>query len=556
MLDRLKRIFEAIDQKTLVISFGLAIVFYLWEIFLIGVPHLEWLKYSSSRYNTKYFVFLFSIYIGFFFLTVLYFYVTLISSKTIKFISLGLFAFIVLGEYGYFNALNRFSNPMDLEIAFIGTDLAIKKDAILSYLNWKSIFPIAVLGLAAIYFKSEKANPKFYFFPLLLLLNIISITFVSSLLEKPKKFINDVPQLNAISSFFDTTVKSVSYFTETYGLKREELPKRTENAKPQKNIIFITDESLRASNLSLYGYERDTTPYLKELFEQGKLKKFNSCVSGTTCSVSSGNLMFTGMTIDELPDTDFNAFKRPTIEQYAKEMGYTTYFFDGQMTTYWRGTSDDRKNTDHWKSLMEFSSEAKTPAEIDFEMARQTAQIINSSNGNFIWIWKRGVHFPFFDDFPESESIWKPTTNSVRLDSVSRETLINTYDNGIKYNVDNFFKILVPEVLKNPNNIIVYTSDHGQNLLESGQLVTHCSTSKNESIVPLFLIGGNEVKINPDYKASHANIFPTLLDLMNVPKEMRKYNYADSLLDLNAKSPEHRYYWGMELTSGEKHPFD
>jgi glucan phosphoethanolaminetransferase (alkaline phosphatase superfamily) len=226
------------------------------------------------------------------------------------------------------------------------------------------------------------------------------------------------------------------------------------------------------------------------------------------------------------------------------------------MTTYWRGTSDDRRNTDHWKSLMELSSEAKNPADIDFEIARQTAQIISSSSGNFIWIWKRGVHFPFFDDFPENEAQWKPTTDSVRLDSVSREALVNTYDNGIKYNVDNFFKILVPEILKNPNNIIIYTSDHGQNLLESGQIVTHCGNSKNESNVPLFIIGGNDLKINPDYKASHINLFPTLLDLMEVPSEMRKYNYADSLLNLDAKSPERRFYWGMELTSGEKYPFD
>ncbi len=555
-LTKLKSVAERIDKKILIASFLLTVLWYVWENFVIGVPHLSWVQYTFERYNLKYFIFLLGVYFLLFLSSVFYFYVTAKASNPVKILSFTFFALALIGEYGYWYALHRFMNPMDLEIALVATDIAIKRDAILSYLSWKSLFPVIAFALFVFYFKGDKRF-RIHHYLLIVVIFFGTIFGTSFLLEKPKLFINDVPQLNGFYSFMQVLIKAPNYFYQSSSLKREDLPKINEGqTRPQKNIIFVVDESIRANNLSLYGYQRDTTPYLNELHQGGKLKKFNSCVSGATCSVSSGNLMFSGLTIDELPDTDFNVLSRPTLEQFAKSAGYQTYFFDGQMTTYWRGSSDDRKNTDHWKSLMEFSTEVKNEYEVDAEIARQVVKIINSSGGNFVWIWKRGVHAPYFDDFPKSETTWQPVSESVRLNTITREELVNTYDNGIKYNLDGFFKILVPEVLKNPNNIIVYTSDHGQNLQESGLYVSHCSNSKNEANVPLFLISAVGIKINSDYKATHANIFPTLLDLLEIPSANRKYKYADSLLDVNAQSPAERFYWGMDITSGTKIKFD
>ncbi len=549
---------KIINWKCFWISLIITTAFYFWEIFIIKVPHVEWLQHAFERYNLKYFIVLLFTYLFFYFLTFLYFYTTFISSTKVKVFSLIFFAVIILGQYGYVNALNRFVNPVDLEIAFLGTDLTVKRDAIIAYLSWKSLVPILVFGCVA--FTRNKKETKispFLFFGVLLL-NLIIIIGATLVFNKPKLFIKDIPRLNAINAFFYTTYKATVYFVTSYGIKRENLAGLREPVfKPKKNIIFIIDESLRARNMSLYGYERETTPYLKQLYKENNLKKIKSAIAGTTCSVSSGNLLFTGMSIDELPDTEFNVFKRPTIEQYAKKVGYKTYFLDGQMNSYWRGTSDDIKYTDYWKSNKDFGKKVKNQYNIDFEIAKQTVEIIKSSKGNFIWIWKRGVHFPYHDDFPNNQAFWKPISNSVRLDSITKNQLLNTYDNAIKYNVDKFLEILAPEVLADSNNVLIYSSDHGQNLLEGQSIVTHCSSSKNEVDVPLFMItSDNSLNLNSNYKATHANIFPTLLDLMNVPKYIRKYKYADSLLDVNAKHPETRFYWGMDLTSGEKHQYD
>jgi lipid A ethanolaminephosphotransferase len=70
---------------------------------------------------------------------------------------------------------------------------------------------------------------------------------------------------------------------------------------------------------------------------------------------------------------------------------------------------------------------------------------------------------------------------------------------------------------------MIYTSDHGQSLLEGGYAGTHCTVGPNiavgEALVPLFAITGDAAlrteltaaSRRMHNKASHFDIFPTLL---------------------------------------------
>jgi len=48
--------------------------------------------------------------------------------------------------------------------------------------------------------------------------------------------------------------------------------------------------------------------------------------------------------------------------------------------------------------------------------------------------------------------------------------------------------------------------------------------------------------VDTGFKASHANMFTTLLDLMNYPEELRKYPYAISLFKAKAADSRPRYF--------------
>ena len=93
------------------------------------------------------------------------------------------------------------------------------------------------------------------------------------------------------------------------------------------------------------------------------------------------------------------------------------------------------------------------------------------------------------------------------------------------WNVGEFFSRLFAQADLS-NTVLIYTSDHGQDLHERGNpgLNTHCGGDpvEEEGLVPLVVIQGSDLQTldwsaqltaNKD-RSSHYNIFPTMLQLM------------------------------------------
>jgi glucan phosphoethanolaminetransferase (alkaline phosphatase superfamily) len=93
-----------------------------------------------------------------------------------------------------------------------------------------------------------------------------------------------------------------------------------------------------------------------------------------------------------------------------------------------------------------------------------------------------------------------------------------------------------------PNNtVIVYTGDHGESFFENGK-AGHGGETTGEAEVPLFILGMSDARIDVGFKASHHNIFATLLDLMNYPEELRRSEYSKSLLKAKAADSSSRFF--------------
>jgi glucan phosphoethanolaminetransferase (alkaline phosphatase superfamily) len=142
--------------------------------------------------------------------------------------------------------------------------------------------------------------------------------------------------------------------------------------------------------------------------------------------------------------------------------------------------------------------------------------------------------------------------------AAGRERLVNTYDNGIRHQVDDFFRMLVSGATRH-NYVVLYTSDHGQTLAEHGQAYTHMKPDEAIVDVPGFLVSGRGygrrgllAGIAPGIRVSHLNYFATLLDLMGVPSSMRVRPYEKSVFALTAGDNRVRQYMSGSLHgSGE-----
>ena len=119
------------------------------------------------------------------------------------------------------------------------------------------------------------------------------------------------------------------------------------------------------------------------------------------------------------------------------------------------------------------------------------------------------------------------------MDSEHKEQQINTYMNSLYFNTDLYLKKLM-ETTNLSDSIIFYTSDHGQNILETENLTRpHCNSEtvvKNEVSVPLIVFQENAKKLfETDKKLFYSQIqlFPTTLSL---------FGYDQKIVDKHGKT--------------------
>lgn len=95
------------------------------------------------------------------------------------------------------------------------------------------------------------------------------------------------------------------------------------DAQQKKNIIIIVPDALRKDHMSVYGYGRDTTPWLRGMAKTGKAilfgNTFSTCAE-TTCAHAS---MLGSRHIRSFPDKIF------TLQEVLKRNGYRTQMIIG-----------------------------------------------------------------------------------------------------------------------------------------------------------------------------------------------------------------------------------
>ncbi len=307
------------------------------------------------------------------------------------------------------------------------------------------------------------------------------------------------------------------------------LPRHGE--KQVRHIVLLLDESIRGDFIDL-NLRRDTTPYLLSLVP--RLANFGIAASGANCSAHSNAILRFGAQRHRLPD---NLFDGPTVWQFAQAAGFRTVFVDAQQT------GGGLQNFMHAGELawidefIQFDGVEKQWR--DMKVADTLKGLLARDTPSLIYINKVGVHFPYGQTYPPDAALFLPQLGPREAAGESRERLINSYKNGVRWAVDAFFRRLF-EDLDLSDSVIVYSSDHGQHLMESAFPGTHCRTESPhaaEGIVPL-VVFTDEPRLRTQFhaaaelnhnQASHFNIFPTLLQLLGFETAAVRRTYGPGL---------------------------
>lgn len=317
-----------------------------------------------------------------------------------------------------------------------------------------------------------------------------------------------------------------------------------------KNIIWIIDESVTGSYLSINGYDKDTTPYLSSLLKTTDIiSNYGIVNSVSNCSSQSNLFLRLGMNPRLNLNFEHSRLNLPTIYQYAKRAGYETWLYDAQAS---KDTLQNHLSVYDVKAIDHFHTLDRTvlPRKRDAVFVDDLSNVLrdNELDKKFIVLIKFGAHFPYLLSYDNTNTFFKPvmevTYGGMTLEN--KEKLINTYLNSIRNNTDLYIKNLLSKIDLS-NTIVFYTSDHGQNILETEGKTTHCNGTdivKNEVTVPLLVLHKNSNKlfpVDPEKNYSHIQMFSTTLSLMGYDDEIVD-KYGVTLWDGLLKTDKRKFF--------------
>jgi len=486
------------------------------------------------------------------------FYLILLLPRILRTAALLLCVFIVIVQFSYWLTLSQFMTATDLFLGMsVGGDH--RAEAVSSFFRPLVLLYALpyVLVLSALILPPPVSDfRKSLALSLLPALYLLASNYALFLHVPERNF-----HLNPLTSLLRSTLHCEFENLRKYHGPRDDLPTFHTSQRPLDSIIYVIDESVRGSNLSLNGYPRATTPFLQSLETRGLLKNLGICVAASSFSYISNAYLITGH--NAFPDDDFRIAKNPTLFDYAKKMGYETIYIDidnGYLSQLVKAAGDGPVRSLDWGMTDQSFKDRHVDLETtkDLGVARFLSSLLNERGGYFVLVNKKGLHFHYRNRYPDNRvsTIWKPvmeTSEPVDPSARGREKLVNTYDNGIRFQVDEFFRVFVSETA-NQNYVVLYTSDHGQTLAEHGQVYTHMKPDKVIVDVPDILVSGERYSkkgllagISPGIRVSHLNNFATLLDLMGVPMSLRVRPYDQSIFSLTAEDNRVRTYMSGSL---------
>nr|WP_298143205.1 phosphoethanolamine--lipid A transferase [uncultured Pseudomonas sp.] len=225
--------------------------------------------------------------------------------------------------------------------------------------------------------------------------------------------------------------------------------------------VLVVGESARAENFGLDGYKRDTTPELQR--EEGVVSftAMQSCGTETAVSVPC---MFSNLTRAKYSDSQ--AKSQENLLDVLKRAGYDVIWRDNQ------AGCKETCNRVAFQSL----TKSKDPVlcgdgECHDEILLQDLQglIDHLQRDTVLVLHQMGSHGPaYFKRYPAAFEHFTPVCASNELSDCSRESIINGYDNTIRY-TDHVLASLIDTLRANQGKVdtaMLYLSDHGESLGE------------------------------------------------------------------------------------------
>lgn len=301
---------------------------------------------------------------------------------------------------------------------------------------------------------------------------------------------------------------------------------RAPGAKPRL-LVIVVGETARAMNWGLNGYARDTTPELRKL-DVINFRDVTACGSATEVSLPC---MFSPYGRHDYDQDRIRSHQ--SLLHVLEHAGIRTVWRDNQ--TGCKGVCDglafqslENSRAPQWCANERCLDEVLLDG-LDEEIAPGPGDRV-------VVLHQLGNHGPsYYLRYPPQFKRFAPTCESADLGRCDRQSIVNTYDNALLY-TDHFLARVIEYLQRHDayDTALVYVSDHGESLGEKGLYlhgVPYAIAPREQVKVPMVMWFSPGFAVDArldvaclrreaDAPASHDNLFPSVLGLMDVRTEV------------------------------------
>ena len=343
------------------------------------------------------------------------------------------------------------------------------------------------------------------------------------------------------------------------------------------NIVLVVDESVVSDVFDQQSSVR-IEPDLGAL--QPLRYDFSPAASGSNCSADSNRILMVGPRQDHLK-ADLNVY--PSIWEYAKRAGYRTVYIDEQ-----NGMDVGAEHVmEGERDLIDQVIVAGTEpvADRDGQAGAKIDELLRNGDRHFIYVNKVGAHFPRDSKYPGRVNTYRPTLGVPGnpllahkagqphglFESISEspggEAFKNSYRNAVEWNLNSFFAAL-QDISRADRSVVIYTSDHGQNVFrENGHTNTHCSSAegaaRSEGRVPVTIFTAAQrwtavlraASSRNAGRVSHFNLYSSVIQFMGFPEARMQDPRDTSLWDASPSPAGLKTSTGIRARFGQPVPW-
>lgn len=345
-----------------------------------------------------------------------------------------------------------------------------------------------------------------------------------------------------------------------------------------KTVVLITIDALKKDHMGCYGYQRNTTPFLDSLAEEGFVGK-NAFATGTASAQCLRSILSSTYPLEH-DDYDHISILRPyvadllagsdvrTVGVHSNIYASRAFGFERNFDSFYDGLEPGDGDGElgfsipYRDELVEFlRNRLNTVYSLlrgvrnktkSYEYPYKTAEKINQevfdrveeTGDQFVWVHYMDPHEPYIPPethigtYSDSETQWEGLRQAQRArENGDNQAIVNFYDESLRY-VDQKIEELHSKLTHKFEGDVdfIITNDHGECLGQNGILGhPHEHITPQQLSSPFIAKTSDEIKTSQEDLISDLDILPTVLDILGISEADAQLR-GESILESTASS--------------------